>query len=165
MPQAAVVAGIQAGATIVAGVLSSRASGRASDRQYRATQDAIALQRELEARRQKEYDDKQAELKKEWDAYVARRQPYWDRADALIRGSGGATPNRPTAMPEGWTPEGTGNGATRSAGASSFRAPFSSGATLPTAPGAGSSSSGFGSPLIPQSRFRANWNDWENYGA
>jgi hypothetical protein len=164
MPQAAVVAGIQAGAAIGAGVLSSRSSGRAQDRQYRATQEALQFEREKEEQRRKEYEQQQQQLKAEWEAYQARRRPYWEAADRLIRGAGGQAPERPTAMPVGWSPEGAGAG---SAAPTSFRAPYSAGGTFPTpsGAGAGASSSGVGPALIPNARFRANWNDWDNYGA
>jgi Flp pilus assembly protein TadB len=73
MPQAAVVAGIGAAATLGGAVMGSRANSKASQATERATNQALAFEREKEARRRAEHDRYQAERMRQWNAFQAQR--------------------------------------------------------------------------------------------
>lgn len=152
MPQAAIVAGIGAAGTLGGAALGARANNKATEAQRRTAEQALAFEREQEMQRRKEYEEQQARLKAEWDAYQERRRPYREAAEKLIRGAGYTPQQRPTSMPVGWTPPGT------SPGGSSMSAPP---APSPTMASGSPGSSGV-PPLVPP-RFKTNWSDWDNY--
>lgn len=105
MPVAIAVApaAIAAGAAIYGAHKQSQANRRSYDLQAQSNRDTMAFQREQAAEDKRRYDERQAELKQQWAQYVARRQPYWDAADRLIRRTGRTPRARPTGPTAAFT--------------------------------------------------------------
>jgi multidrug efflux pump subunit AcrA (membrane-fusion protein) len=85
---AAVGAGTQiVGAKIQSGAnkRATAAQTRATDAQTHATDQALAHERDVELRRRQEYDMEQAAARAQWDADQARRAPYREFAESLLR--------------------------------------------------------------------------------
>jgi hypothetical protein len=70
MPGAAIVKGV---ATLGGAVLGARANNKASEATERSTNQALAFEREKEARRRAEHDRYQAERMRQWNAFQAQR--------------------------------------------------------------------------------------------
>jgi hypothetical protein len=77
MPQAAVVAGLTYGlpavATLGGALIGSRSNNKATKATESATNQALAFEREKEARRRQEHDRYQAERMRQWNAFQAQR--------------------------------------------------------------------------------------------
>jgi hypothetical protein len=70
----------------VAGALVKRSAEKnATQAQTQATDQALAFERENELRRRQEYDQSQAEARAQWDAEQARKAPYREMGDAILR--------------------------------------------------------------------------------
>lgn len=149
LPGPGTIALIQGAATLGGAAIGARSNNKATEAQRRTAEQALAFEREQEMQRRKEYEEQQARLKAEWDAYQERRRPYREAAEKLIRGAGYTPQQRPTSMPVGWTPPGT------SPGGSSMSAP--------PAPSPTMASGGSGVPPLVPPRFKTNWSDWDNY--
>lgn len=76
MPPAIIAAGVGAAGALGGGILQSRAAGKASDLQARATEQALEFEREREARRREEYDREQRQKQEQWEADQRRLSPY-----------------------------------------------------------------------------------------
>lgn len=80
-----ITAGITGG-TAVAGALVNRSAQKSATKaQTQATDQALAFERENELRRRQEYDQSQAEARAQWDAEQARKAPYREMGDAMLR--------------------------------------------------------------------------------
>lgn len=66
MPQAVVPAAITAGGALVGGLLQNRSNKSAADAQYRAQQEALALERQKEEARRREYEARWEQYQKEY---------------------------------------------------------------------------------------------------
>lgn len=103
-------AAIEAGSQAVGGLIGKHSSNKSADLQYRAAQQALEFEKQKEAERKAEYDKQQSELKAQWEAEQARREPYRRAAAAVLSQAGrrlglgdlgaGASLSRP--MPAGW---------------------------------------------------------------
>jgi hypothetical protein len=108
---AALIAGAASGGSAIAGnKMASNANRRATDANTRANDQAMALERDNEARRRQEYDQQQREMRTQWDAEQRRREPYRRMSDLILQqraqrmGVPAQTFTRPTEMPQGWQP-------------------------------------------------------------
>lgn len=61
------------------------ASKKAGDQQQQGLREQLAFERENEARRRQEYDRAEAMAQQQWEAEQARRAPFREAADAIIR--------------------------------------------------------------------------------
>jgi len=82
MPAAFVIpAVIAAGAQITSTVLANRAQGKATDKAVRASgvanAEALAFEREQEEARRREFDEAQAENKRQYDLALQRERQTW----------------------------------------------------------------------------------------
>ena len=80
-----------------AAALTSRGMNRAAGLQSQSTREALEFQRQQAAEEKARRDKQDAELQAAWNEYVARRRPFWERADRLISGRGYTPRVRPTS--------------------------------------------------------------------
>lgn len=140
MPPPVIAAGIVAAGGIAGGVLSSRASNKATRAQQQSTAEAIALERERDAEELRRYNEQREELKQAWSERETRRNALLARY--------GRGPSSQRTMPPGWTPVAAG-----AAGAASR--PMSSPQVAMLANPEG------GEPLTPPLvPLRHPWGDW-----
>ena len=92
-----VAAGLGAAGVLGSGALGSRSANRAARLQSQSTREALDFQRQQAAEEKARRDKQDAELLTAWNEHVARRRPYWERADRLISGRGYTPRARPTA--------------------------------------------------------------------
>jgi hypothetical protein len=110
-PQAAAISG---GASLISGLLGNKGSNRAAQAQERAAAEALAYQREQDAKEEQRYREQQAALKAQWEAQQQQRAPFRAAAEALLRqnasrmGLNMPTSSTPPTMPAGWTPDSAG---------------------------------------------------------
>lgn len=101
---------ITAGSQLAGAALGNKGSNRAAKTQQTAAQEALAYQREQDAKEEARYREQEAKLEAQWNAEQARIAPYRQAAEALLMqnagrlGLSGVRPaQQPMAMPSGWT--------------------------------------------------------------
>lgn len=80
-----ITAAVSGGTAIVGAKMASNANRRATDAQTASTDKALAFEREQEQRRREEYDREQRAMQAQWDADQARKGPYRELAESLLR--------------------------------------------------------------------------------
>lgn len=80
-----ITAAVTGGAAVTSGVMQSKANKRATDAQSKSTAEALAFERDNELRRRQEYDRSEAESRAQFDAEQARKAPFREMADVILR--------------------------------------------------------------------------------
>lgn len=107
---AAIPAAVQAAGVLGGAALASRSAGKANKTAAEANREAIAYQREQDAKEEARYREQEAKLEAQWLAQEAEAAPYRQAAEALLGQNAGRlglpfSPSaRPTARPVAWTP-------------------------------------------------------------
>jgi len=92
---------IQAGGQILSALMQKQASGTATKEESKHLAEALAFEREKEARRRAEYDQMIAAEKAQWEAEQARIEPYRNASLGIL---GGAADRLGFQMPQASTP-------------------------------------------------------------
>jgi len=112
MPAAIAIPAI---ASVIGGGVAAGAGIYGAKKQAKATNQALQLERDNEARRRQEYDQMIAEQRRQWEAEQERRAPYRQASEATLR-SIAASRGRPmpTIVPSTGRPVTSSGGTLRS---------------------------------------------------